>query len=78
MSEVSIDREKGISAGCQIASDMNRVKRRFRADNTHGAAMSFGALYRELEKGLLPLFGDEFEKELRAAIEAGESEARKP
>ena len=78
MSEVSIDREKGISVGCQIASDMNRVKRRFRADNTHGAAMSFGALYRELEKALLPLFGDEFEKELRAAIEAGENESDKP
>ena len=78
MSEVSINKESAILAGCQIASDMNRARRKFNDNNTHGAAMAFGALYRELEKTLLPLFGDEFEKELRAAIEVGESEARKP
>ena len=78
MREVTVDKESAILAGCQIASDMNRTKRRFRADNTHGAAMSFGALYRELEKTLLPLFGKGFEGELREAIEAGENELNKP
>ena len=78
MSEVTADKESAILAGCQIASDMNRVRRKFNGNNTHGAAMAFGALYRELEKTLLPLFGDQFEKELRAAIEAGENESDKP
>lgn len=73
-----VNEAEALLAGCQIASDMNRVKRRFIRGDTHGAAMSFGALYRELEKTLLPLFGDEFEVKLREAIAAGESEANKP
>ncbi len=76
--DVPVNKDAAILAGCQIASDMNRARRKFNDGNTHGAAMAFASLYRELEKTLLPLFGDEFEKELRKAIEAGENEANKP
>lgn len=78
MTDVSANEDDLLEAGCQIASDMNRTMRRFKRGETHGAAVSFGALYRELECTLLPLFGNDFESKLREMIAEGGNEANKP
>ena len=75
MSEVSIDREKGISVGCRIWQQFDKIAEKEANGESHGQNIEALRVALNRLRRLLP---DDFDKELEQAVIDAGNEANKP